>query len=150
MNNTSIAHPRQYAVSRQFPFPCVPRYKFLKMLPLYGKHFTQPPSLQPRLFFGCNPIYLIVKVLASFRFLFIRSSVASDPLIRSFLSYNARTPCYIKILYQNCKPMTDNLLRQLSSHVHPTGRVVGLPADKAKNLRGQMSLSIRVGRQLIL
>ncbi len=28
--------------------------------------------------------------------------------------------------------MTDNLLPWLSSHAHPTGRVVGLPADKAK------------------
>ena len=74
------------------------------MLPLYGKHFTQIPSLQPRLFLICNPICLIVKVLASFRFLFIRSSVASDPLIRSCPLYNAQSPCYMKILSQNCQP----------------------------------------------
>ncbi len=30
------------------------------MLPLYGKHFTQIPSLQSRLFLICNPICLIV------------------------------------------------------------------------------------------
>ncbi len=102
------------------------------MLPLYGKHFTQIPSLQSRLFLICNPICLIVKVLASFRFLFIRSSVASDPLIRSYPSYNVQSPCYMKIFYQNCQPMTDKLSRRLSSHAHPTGRVVGLPADKAK------------------
>ena len=81
----------------------------------YGKHFTQPPSLQPRLFLGCNPICLIFKVLASFRFLFIRSSVASDPLIRSRALYNNRKPCYIKIWFQICKAMTDRLLRSFSS-----------------------------------
>ena len=81
----------------------------------YGKHFTRPPSLQPRLFLGCNPICLIVKVLASFRFLFIRSSVASDPLIRSRALYNNRKPCYIKIWFQICKAMTDRLLRSFSS-----------------------------------
>ena len=70
----------------------------LKRFPLYGKHFTQIPSLQSRLFLICNPICLIVKVLASFRFLFVRargtselSSVASDPLIRSHLLYNPRS-----------------------------------------------------------
>ena len=54
-------------------------------IPLYGQHFTQPPSFQPKLFLDCNPLCLIVKVLASFSFLFIRSSVTSDPLIRSHL-----------------------------------------------------------------
>ncbi len=61
-------------------------------IPLYGKHFTQPPSFQPKLFLDCNPLCLIVKVLASFRFLFVRSSVTSDPLIRSHLLYNPRSP----------------------------------------------------------
>ncbi len=43
----------------------------------------------------------------------------------------------MKILAQNCQPMTDKLSRRLSSHAHPTGRVVGLPADKAKMLRNR-------------
>ena len=60
-----------------------------KMIPSYGKHFTQLPSPRLELFLSCNPICLIFKVLASFRFLFIRSSVASDPLIRSNVLYNA-------------------------------------------------------------
>ena len=78
-----------------------------KMIPSYGKHFTQPPSFQLRLFLGCNHLCLIFKVLANFRFLIIRSSVTSDPLIRSRTLYNGWNRCYIKILYQNCRPMTD-------------------------------------------
>jgi hypothetical protein len=41
-----------------------------KMYPLYGKHFTQTPSLQSRLFLVCNSLCLIFKVLTSIRFLF--------------------------------------------------------------------------------
>ena len=61
-------------------------------IPLSGQHFTQPPSFQSKLFLDCNPPCLIVKVLASFSFLFIRSSVTSDPLIRSHLLYNLQRP----------------------------------------------------------
>ena len=68
----------------------------LRMFPLYGKYFTQPPSLQLKLFLGCNPIRLIFKVLTSFRFLFIRSSVASDSLRRSNVLYDNRNQYCIK------------------------------------------------------
>ena len=68
-----------------------------KRLPFYGKDFTQTPSPQPRLFLACNPISLIVKVLASFRFLFIRCSVTSNPFIRSVLLYNDWNLCYTNI-----------------------------------------------------
>ena len=90
-----------------------------KMIPSYGKHFTQSPSLQPRLFLDCNPICLIFKVLASFRFLFIRSSVASDSLIRSNLLYNSPNPCYIKIMHQKYKLMTSRLILA----IHPDVRL---------------------------
>ncbi|AFZ35995.1 hypothetical protein Sta7437_2461 [Stanieria cyanosphaera PCC 7437] len=55
---------------RQFPFPTVHGYSVsLCILPV-GKHFTQPPSLQSRLFLGCNPLCLIFKVLPVLGFCF--------------------------------------------------------------------------------
>ncbi len=54
-----------------------------KMYPLYGKHFTQPPSLQAKLFLGCNPICLIFKVLRQDGFLgcpIFGLSPPTDPL----------------------------------------------------------------------
>ena len=67
------------------------------MFPLYGKHFTRLPSSQLELFLSRNPICLIFKVLASFSFLFyFRSSVASDPLIRSEMIIQRLKPLVYK------------------------------------------------------
>lgn len=76
------SHPRRSDCPGSFHSP-QSRGTAFKMYPSYGKHFTQTPNLQSRLFLVCNSLCLIFKVLASFSFLFIRSSVTSDPLIRS-------------------------------------------------------------------
>ena len=133
MNNTTTIHPRRSDCPGSFHFPAslgtvfkmIPSYKNCSwgkpprphFCAYYGKHFTQLPSLQPRLFLSCNPICLIVKVLASFRFLFIRSSVASDPLIRSNVLYNDQKPCCIKIWGQNCKALNGKLSRSFPSRL---------------------------------
>ena len=110
MNNTILFNPDSTLSADSFHSPAslgisegVSFRTVFKMIPYYGKHFTQLPSIQPRLFLSCNHRCLIFKVLASFRFLFIRSSVASDPLIRSNLLYNTCKPCHIKIMCQDCK-----------------------------------------------
>ena len=91
------------------------------MYPYYGKHFTQSPSLQPRLFLDCNPICLIFKVLLQDGFLFVRGRLARFPrqfmnpvrssgcsplLIRSRLLYNAKNPCLCKDFISNLSRIT--------------------------------------------
>jgi hypothetical protein len=113
MKQQVIPNPRRSDCPGSFRFPQSMGTVF-KMYPFYGKHFTQTPSPQMELFLVCNSLCLIFKVLASFRFLFVRSSVASDPLIRSYVLYNPLNPCNIKIMYQNCKPI--NPARDSSRH----------------------------------
>ena len=147
MNSTSTIHPRRSdcpgcfrsAQSMRTSFKLArslarePRAgSLVKMYPLYGKHFTQPPSLQPKLFLGCNPICLIFKVLRQDGFLFVRGRLARFPrqfmnpvrssgcrplLIRSHLLYNALYLRSMKILLQNGKDSTDKLSRRLSSRL---------------------------------
>ncbi len=103
------------------------------MYPYYGKHFTQSPSLQPRLFLNCNPICLIFKVLLQDGFLFVRSSGCSPLLIRSRLLYNAKNSCYVKIVYQICQGLTDKLSRSFTSRRSPKGRARGFHSQANEN-----------------
>ena len=129
MNNTRLFIPDSTLSAGSFHSPAS-LGTTCKMIPYYGKHFTQPPSLQPRLFLGCNHLCLIFKVLPILGFCFTTDvrilASHSYALIRSYSEQNF---CYIKIWCQNCKPMTTDLSRSFSSrHSLPWGnRVLGFP-----------------------
>ena len=131
MNSTSTIHPRRSDCPGSFHSRQSSGTSF-KMYPYYGKHFTQSPSLQPRLFLNCNPICLIFKVLLQDGFLFVRSSGCSPLLIRSRLLYNAQNHCSVKIVYQICQGLTDRLSRSFTSRRLPLALARGFHSQAKK------------------
>ena len=140
MNSTSTIHPRQIDCPGSFLLVRVHaanRIAFVwrifnpqgrtasaqsmrttfKMYPSYGKHFTQTPNLQSRLFPVCNPICLIFKVLPILGFCFttdVRILASHSYALNWF--YNTRNPCHIKI-----KWISSWLLKtQCQPTIHPT------------------------------
>ncbi len=103
MNSTSTIHPRRSDCPGSFHSAQSMRTVF-RLFPYYGKHFTQIPSLQSRLFLIRNSLCLIFKVLPILGFCFTTDvRILASHSYALTRSYNEQNPCYMKILYQKCK-----------------------------------------------
>ena len=157
MNSTSTIHPRRSDCPGSFHSAQSMRTVF-RLFPYYGKHFTQIPSLQSRLFLIRNSLCLIFKVLPILGFCFTTDvRILASHSYALTRSYNEQNPCYMKtrkaparkplnsiqgngrVLYQKCKARDQKVIavslrEALRVRFHPDIRAIaqnaGLPTRK--------------------